>query len=62
MDAKKIAIAKIRLLIEKFLNNECNYEFLEDYILSYAKNNKISINFDYLKARILDIYNIKGEV
>lgn len=56
---KYVKTWKLNKLIDDYLNNNCDYEFLENYIIEYWKNNKISINLDYVKARLNDIYNIK---
>ena len=56
---KYVKTWKLNKLIDDYLNNNCDYEFLEDYIIEFSKNNKISINLDYVKARLNDIYNIK---
>lgn len=53
---------KLERLICLFLENKCNYEYLEDYIIQYSKEKKKSINLDYVKNRITDIYNIQGLV
>lgn len=52
----------MRTIILKYLNNECDYEYVEDYIIEYAKKNKKSVNLDYVKARLDDIYTIKWAV
>ena len=56
---KNVKTWKLENLINDYLNNNCDYEFLEDYIIEYWKINKISINLDYVKNRLYDIYHIK---
>lgn len=56
---KNVKTWKLEKLINDYLNNNCDYEFLEDYIIEYWKTNKISINLDYVKNRLYDIYLIK---
>lgn len=53
---------KLNRLLCLYLDNGCNYEYLEDYIIWYAKENKFSINLDYVKARIEDIYKMQWSV
>lgn len=55
-------MGELNKMIHLYLENGCNYEYLEDYIIQYAKENKKSVNLDYIKARITDIYNIQGSV
>lgn len=55
-------MGKIKNTIYMFLENKCNYEYLEDAIIAYSKENKKSINLDYVKNRIMDIYNIQWSV
>lgn len=50
---------KLNRLLCLYLDNGCNYEYLEDYIIWFSKENKFSINLDYVKARIEDIYKIQ---
>ena len=52
-------MGKLERLICLYLDNGCNYEYLEDYIIQYSKEKKKSVNLDYVKARITDIYNIQ---
>jgi len=55
-------MGKLERLICLYLENGCNYEYLEDYIIQYSKKEKKSVNLDYVKARITDIYNIQWSV
>lgn len=59
---KKYTLYELENEILKYIDNNINYEYLEDYIIEYARKNKKSINLDYVKNRIEDIYNIKGIV
>lgn len=50
---------KIKNYILDYLDNEIDYEYLEDMIIEYSKENKKSINLDYVKARIYNLYKLK---
>ena len=53
---------KLERLICSYLDNKCDYEYLEDYIIQYSKENKKSVNLDYVRNRITDIYKIQWTV
>jgi len=56
---KQLNIWKIKNYILDYLDNEIDYECLEDYIIEYSKENKKSLNLDYVRNRIYNLYKIK---
>lgn len=50
---------KIKNYILDYLDNKIDYEYLEDFIIQYSKENKKSINLDYVKNRIYNLYKLK---
>lgn len=56
---KKLTIWKIKNYILDYLDNEIDYEYLEDMIIEYSKKNKKSLNLDYLRNRIYNLYKLK---
>ena len=50
---------KIKNYILDYLDNEIDYEYLENMIIEYSKENKKSLNLDYVKNRIYNLYKIK---
>lgn len=56
---KKLTMWKIKNLIDDFLYDRIEYEILENALIEYSKKNKKTINLDYVKNRIYDIYKIK---
>ena len=50
---------KIKNYILDYLDNEIDYEYLEDMIIQYSKEKHKSINLDYVKNRIYNLYKIK---
>lgn len=59
INIKMITIWKIRNYILDYLDNEIDYEYFEDMLIQYSKEKKKSINLDYVKARIYNLYKIK---
>lgn len=56
---KKLTMWKIKNLIDDFLYDRIEYQNLENLLIEYSKKNKKTINLDYVKNRIYDIYKIK---
>lgn len=56
---KKLTIWKIKNLIDDFLYDRIEYKDLENVLIEYSKKNRKTINLDYVKNRIDDIYKIK---
>lgn len=56
---KKLTIWKIKNLIDNFLYDRIEYQVLENVLIEYSKKNRKTINLDYVKNRIDDIYKIK---
>lgn len=56
---KKLTMWKIKNLIDDFLYDRIEYQVLENVLIEYSKKNKKTINLDYVKNRIDDIYKIK---
>ena len=54
-----MTIWKIKNYILDYLDNEIDYEYLEDMIIEYSKENKKSINLDYVRNRIYNLYKLK---
>lgn len=54
-----ISLWKIKNYILDYLDNEIDYEYLENMIIEYSKQNKKSLNLDYVKNRIYNLYKIK---
>ena len=54
-----ISLWKIKNYILDYLDNEIDYEYLENMIIEYSKQNKKSLNLDYVKNRIYNFYKIK---
>lgn len=50
---------KIKNYILDYLDNEIDYEYLEDMIIQYSKEKHKSINLDYVKNRIYNLYKLK---
>lgn len=50
---------KIKNLIDDFLYDRIEYKDLENVLIEYSKKNKKTINLEYVKNRIDDIYKIK---
>ena len=50
---------KIKNYILDYLDDEIDYEYLENMIIEYSKENKKSINLDYVKNRIYNLYKLK---
>ena len=50
---------KIKDYILDYLDNEIDYEYLEDMIIQYSKEKHKSINLDYVKNRIYNLYKLK---
>ena len=50
---------KIKNYILDYLDNKIDYEYLEDMIIQYSKEKHKSINLDYVKNRIYNLYKIK---
>lgn len=56
---KKLTMWKIKNLIDDFLYDRIEYQNLENLLIEYSKKNKKTINLEYVKNRIDDIYKIK---
>lgn len=56
---KKLTIWKIKNLIDDYFYDRIEYKDLENVLIEYSKKNKKTINLDYVKNRIDDIYKIK---
>jgi len=56
---KKLTMWKIKNLIDDFLYDRIEYQVLENVLIEYSKKNRKTINLDYVKNRIDDIYKIK---
>lgn len=50
---------KIKNYILDYLDNEIDYEYLEDMIIQYSKEKHKSINLDYIRNRIYNLYKLK---
>ena len=50
---------KIKNYILDYLDNEIDYEYLEDMIIQYSNEKHKSINLDYVKNRIYNLYKLK---
>ena len=50
---------KIKNYILDYLDNKTDYEYLEDMIIQYSKEKHKSINLDYVKNRIYNLYKLK---
>lgn len=50
---------KIKDYILDYLDNEIDYEYLEDMIIQYSKEKHKSINLDYIRNRIYNLYKLK---
>jgi hypothetical protein len=50
---------KIKNYILDYLDNKIDYEYLEDMIIQYSKEKHKSINLDYVKNRIYNLYKLK---
>lgn len=50
---------KIKNYILDYLDNEIDYEYLEDMIIQYSKEKHKSINLDHVKNRIYNLYKLK---
>lgn len=50
---------KIKNYILDYLDDKIDYEYLENMIIEYSKENKKSLNLDYVKNRIYNLYKIK---
>ena len=56
---EKLTIWKIKNLIDDYFYDRIEYKDLENVLIEYSKKNKKTINLDYVKNRIDDIYKIK---
>lgn len=56
---EKLTIWKIKNLIDDYFYDRIEYKYLENVLIEYSKKNKKTINLDYVKNRIDDIYKIK---
>lgn len=56
---EKLTMWKIKFLIDDFLYDRIEYQVLENALIEYSKKNRKTINLDYVKNRIDDIYKIK---
>ena len=59
INIKMITIWKIKNYILDYLDNEIDYEYLEDMIIQYSNEKHKSINLDYVKNRIYNLYKLK---
>jgi hypothetical protein len=50
---------KIKNYILDYLDNEIDYEYLDDMIIQYSKEKHKTINLDYVKNRIYNLYKLK---
>lgn len=50
---------KIKNYILDYLDNEIDYEYLEDMIIQYSNEKHKSINLDYVRNRIYNLYKLK---
>jgi len=50
---------KIKNYIFDYLDNEIDYEYLEDYLIQYSKEKHKTINLDYVRNRIYNLYKLK---